>query len=105
MAQQHYKTLFKKALLQFITEPDPFLAMLKWVMTEMMRIETEAKVGATKGKHAKCVFRGIPAGYSDGKRPPFRAKPATDSDGKAATFGRLSERWPEWLGKLRSDAG
>jgi transposase-like protein len=27
--------------------------MLKWVMTEMMRIETEAKVGAAKGKHSK----------------------------------------------------
>ena len=53
MAQQHYKTVFKKALLQFITEPDPFLAMLKWVMTEMMRIEAEAKVGAAKGKHSK----------------------------------------------------
>jgi len=53
MAQQHYRTLFKKALLQFITEPDPFLAMLRWVMTEMMRIEAEAKVGATKGKHTK----------------------------------------------------
>jgi len=53
MAQQHYRTPFKKALLQFITEPDPFLSMLKWVMTEMMRIEAEAKVGATKGKHAK----------------------------------------------------
>jgi transposase-like protein len=49
----HYKGLFKKALLQFVTEPDPFLAMLKWVMTEMMRIEAEAKVGAAKGKHAK----------------------------------------------------
>jgi aromatic ring-cleaving dioxygenase len=49
--QQHYKSPFKKALLQFITEPDPFLAMLKWVMTEMMRIEAEAKVGAVKGKH------------------------------------------------------
>jgi putative transposase len=53
MAQQHYKTLFKKALLQFVTEPDPFLAMLKWVMTEMMRIEVEAKVGAAKGQHSK----------------------------------------------------
>ncbi|MGA2363158.1 MAG: IS256 family transposase [Candidatus Aminicenantales bacterium] len=53
MAQQHYKALFKKALLQFITEPDPFLAMLKWVMTEMMRIEVEAKVGAAKGQHSK----------------------------------------------------
>ena len=49
MAQQHYRTPFKKALLQFITEPDPFLAMLKWVMTEMMRIEAEAKVGAATG--------------------------------------------------------
>jgi hypothetical protein len=53
MAQQHYRTPFKKALLQFITEPDPFLAMLKWVMTEMIRIEAEAKVRATKGEHAK----------------------------------------------------
>jgi len=53
MAQKHYKGLFKKALLQFVTEPDPFLAMLKWVMTEMMRIEAEAKVGAAKGKHAR----------------------------------------------------
>ncbi len=53
MAQQHYMALFKKALLQFVTEPDPFLAMLKWVMTEMMRIEVEAKVGAAKGQHTK----------------------------------------------------
>ncbi len=52
MAQQHYKSPFKKAQLQFITEPDPFLSMLKWVMTEMMRIEAEAKVGAVKGKHS-----------------------------------------------------
>ena len=51
MAQTHYKAPFKKALLQFLTEPDPFLAMLQWVMTEMMRIEAEAKVGAVKGKH------------------------------------------------------
>ena len=47
MAQQHYRIPFKKALLQFTTEPDPFLAMLKWVMTEMMRTETGAKVGAS----------------------------------------------------------
>ena len=43
MAQQHYNALFKKALLQFITEPDPFLAILKWVMTEMMMIQIEEK--------------------------------------------------------------
>jgi transposase-like protein len=39
--------------LQFITEPDPYLSMLKWVITEMMRIEVEAKVGAAKGQHTK----------------------------------------------------
>ena len=47
MAQRHYRSVLKKALLQFIAEPDPLLAMLKWVMTEMMRIESEAKVGAS----------------------------------------------------------
>jgi len=43
----------KKALFQFITDADPFLALLNWVMTEMMRIEAEAKVGAAKRKHSK----------------------------------------------------
>ena len=52
MAQRHYRSALKKALLQFIAEPDPLLAMLRWVMTEMMRIESEAKVGAVKGKHS-----------------------------------------------------
>jgi hypothetical protein len=31
MAQTHYKTLFRKVLLGFITEQDPVLAMLEWV--------------------------------------------------------------------------
>ena len=47
IAQQHYRIPFKKALLQFIMELDPFLAMLKLVMAEMMRIEAEANI-----KHA-----------------------------------------------------
>jgi len=64
MAQTNYKAPFKKALFQFLTEPDPFLAMLKWVMTEMMRIEAEAKVGAAKGMHTtkrKTYFSGARA--------------------------------------------
>jgi hypothetical protein len=52
VAQSHYGTPFKKALIQFITEPDPFLAMLKWVITEMMRVEADAEVGAAKEKHS-----------------------------------------------------
>ena len=46
MARQHYRTPFKKALLQFITEPDPFLAMFKWVMSEMMGIEPGQRWGS-----------------------------------------------------------
>jgi transposase-like protein len=53
MAQTHYKTLFRKVLLGFITEQDPVLAMLEWVAQMMMLIEAESKVGAEKGKHTK----------------------------------------------------
>jgi len=49
MAQQHYKTPFKKALLQFVNELDPVLAMLEWVAGQMMLLEAEAKVEAEKG--------------------------------------------------------
>jgi hypothetical protein len=61
--------------LQFIQEPDPFLAMLKWVMTEIMGIEAEAKVGAAKGKHAqdrKTYFSGARARTWLGNRPKRR---------------------------------
>jgi hypothetical protein len=43
--------------------------------------------------------------YSDGRRPPFRAKPATVPTGKRPLLSPSSERWPEWLGKLRGEAG
>ncbi len=44
--------------MQFFTERDPFLALLKWVMTELMRIEAEAKVGAAEEKHADTLRAG-----------------------------------------------
>jgi putative transposase len=53
MAQTHYKALFRKVLLGFITEQDPVLAMLEWVAQMMMQIEADPKVGAEKGKHTK----------------------------------------------------
>ena len=53
MAQIHYKTLFRKVLLGFISEQDSVLAMLEWVAQMMMQIEAESKVGAEKGKHTK----------------------------------------------------
>jgi hypothetical protein len=51
MAQTHYKTLFSKVLVGFISEQDPVLAMLEWVAQMMMQIEVESRVGAEKGKH------------------------------------------------------
>jgi putative transposase len=53
MAQAHYKVLLQKVLLGCISEPDPILAMLRWVTEQMMRIESEAKVGAEKGSHSR----------------------------------------------------
>jgi len=53
MAQPHYKTLLRKALRGCISEPDPILAMLRWITHQMMRIESEAKVGAAKGAHSR----------------------------------------------------
>jgi len=53
MARNHYKEVFRKVLLGFISEDDPILAMREWVSQQMMQIEAEAKVGARKGKHSK----------------------------------------------------
>jgi transposase-like protein len=39
--------------MQFVTEQDPFLAMLRWVLEEIMAVEASSKVGAQKGKHTQ----------------------------------------------------
>ena len=53
MARNHYKEVFRKVLLGFISEEDPILAMLEWVAQQMMQIEAEVKVGAKKEEHTK----------------------------------------------------
>ena len=53
MARHHYKEVFRKVLLGFISEQDPVLAMLEWITQQMMQIEAEAKVGAKKGEHSR----------------------------------------------------
>ena len=61
MTQLHYKAILQKVLLGCLTEPDPVLAMLRWVADQMMRIESENKVGAAKGaqsKERKTYFSG-----------------------------------------------
>jgi len=51
MAHTNVITHFQKLLLQFITEPDPLLAMLQWLTEQLMQLEAEEKTGAPKGKH------------------------------------------------------
>ena len=54
--------LYKALLAQFVLEDDPLLAMLKWIMNEMMKIELENKLGAKKGEHSK-ERKGYLSGY------------------------------------------
>ena len=43
--------IFKELLTKFVTEEDPILSMLKWMMEQLMEIEAEQKVGAKKHEH------------------------------------------------------
>jgi len=46
MARRNYKALLEGLLTGFLTEQDPVKAMLEWLLTELIKIESEAKVGA-----------------------------------------------------------
>ncbi len=39
-------------LLKFLAEPDPVLAMLEWLCRQMMEVEIENKLNASKGEHS-----------------------------------------------------
>ncbi|MBC7364161.1 MAG: hypothetical protein H5U07_06430 [Candidatus Aminicenantes bacterium] len=52
MAHRDYKTILPELLTGFLVEEDPIKTMLEWLLTELMRVEAEAKVGAPKGKHS-----------------------------------------------------
>ena len=62
MAKTNLITHFQKLLLQFITEPDPLLAMLQWMTEQLMQTEAEAKAGAPKGQHKEDRLTHFP-GY------------------------------------------
>ncbi len=40
--------MFKEVMTQFVLEDDPLLSMMKWMMEQLMKIESELKVGAKK---------------------------------------------------------
>jgi len=53
--------IFKNILTGFVAEEDPLLSMMKWMMDQLMKIESEMKVGAAKGEHSderKSYFSG-----------------------------------------------
>lgn len=39
--------------MEFINHNGPLLAILEWLAYQLMQIEAEGKVGASKGKHSK----------------------------------------------------
>ena len=45
--------IFKKILVDFISQENPILSMLEWTAQQMMQIEAETKVGARKGEHSE----------------------------------------------------
>ena len=55
------RELFKSVMINFMTDEDPMLAMLKWITEQLMQIEAEAKIGANKNEHnseRKTYFSG-----------------------------------------------
>jgi len=51
MTKKKDTTFFENKLLEFITEEDPLLEMLKWVTEKLVEVEVAHKVKAEKGKH------------------------------------------------------
>ena len=54
---------FEEMLLQFITEEDPMLSMLKWLCEQLMEVEVTAKINASKSERTpqrsgyRCGYR------------------------------------------------
>ncbi len=49
----HKNTLsFEKMLLKFLAEADPMLAMLEWLYHQIMEVEVENRLNASKGEHS-----------------------------------------------------
>jgi putative transposase len=56
--------IFKSVLTRFVVEEDPLLAMLEWMMKQLMEIEVANKLGAQRGEHSP-----ERQGYLSGYRP------------------------------------
>ena len=49
----------EKMLLQFMSENDPMLSMLKWLCEKLMEVEVDAKINAVKSERTdeRCGYR------------------------------------------------
>ena len=50
MAYQNSTVPFEKMLLNFISNDDPMLSMLKWLCEKLMETEVQTKLGAEKSE-------------------------------------------------------
>ncbi len=55
MAYSHSNVPLEKMLLQFMTEDDPLLVMLKWLCEKLMEAEVDAKINAAKSERTDVV--------------------------------------------------
>ncbi|EGL81440.1 transposase mutator type, partial [Caldalkalibacillus thermarum TA2.A1] len=62
MAYQHSTLSFEQMLLQFMSEQDPMLAMLRWLCEQMMEAEVTAKTKAQKSERTD-TRTGYRSGY------------------------------------------
>ncbi|GGK36726.1 hypothetical protein GCM10010965_32070 [Caldalkalibacillus thermarum] len=62
MAYQHSTLSFEQMLLQFMSEQDPMLAMLRWHCEQMMEAEVTAKTKAQKSERTD-TRTGYRSGY------------------------------------------
>ena len=61
LSMRNDSKIFKGILTGFIADDDPLLSMMKWMMEQLMKIESEMKVGAKKAEHnseRKSYFSG-----------------------------------------------
>lgn len=62
MAHSNFNGNFEKMLLQFMSEDDPMLSMLKWLCEQLMEAEVTSKVNAAKSERNSEWF-GYRSGY------------------------------------------
>ena len=56
---KNHTGIFKKILVDFISQEDPILAMLEWTAQQMIQMEAAARVGVLRGEHSDLFYRSF----------------------------------------------